>query len=119
MSESYSDEELINNARDRAFEGLLMCVSIKDSPQLRSILMRYFQDALATIDVHSRQKASLVTPEVLGEDVVDVCDSQGWDTTLLFWEGDRYDDDDEEIPSDIAVDIARRLLERYEMKPRT
>lgn len=130
-----SDNELVSKAQNHTVEALLLCASIKDSPRLQSLLLRYFQLAASAIDEHIQLKGSDVTPEVLAEDVIDACALEGWDCSLMFWDYDnpRYgsveegDNDDggdsgsgdQENPSQSAARIAQRLLEHYEMKPRT
>lgn len=117
-----TDDQLIASAREHALVGLQMCVAVKGSLELRARVQRNFQNVLELIDASNQAKASPVTPEALGEDVISACALEGWDTTLTFWDYDnpRYDDEhDEELPSRAATDIARRLLEHYEMKPRT
>lgn len=74
--------------------------------------------AVKVLDAYAESKDAPVSVEQLAEDVIDACALEGWDTTLLFWDDGRYDDDDNEVPSEIAANIARRLLERYDMKAR-
>jgi hypothetical protein len=115
----YTDDQLIASAREHALAGLLMCVGIKEDVVVSNRVHRLFQDVLRAIDEHDQAKASPVTPQALGQDLLNACELEGWDTTLLFWDEGRYDKNDDEIPSRIAADIAARLLECYEMKPRT
>lgn len=116
---SYTEDELIASAREHALAGLLSVVGMQINLRMRASLSHHFQSVLNTIDHYRAERASPVTPQQLGEDVLDACAGEGWDTTLLFWDDTRYDDNDEEVPSEIAANIAARLLERYEMKART
>lgn len=114
-----TEEQLIGSARENALNGLLFVTALTEDLALRRVMMRSFQDILHAIDTYRHDKASPVSPEELGEEVLDACEMQGWDTTLLFWDEDRYNEHAEQIPSQTAIEIAKALLARYEMKART
>ena len=61
MSEVYSDEQLLSNIRQRAFEGLIFTVSLDKNCPIRTGLHQHLTAVLAAID----DLTSMVTAQTI------------------------------------------------------